>query len=220
MAHLWGSGNIERFRVMVIRIALAGALVSSVAMAVIIATNGAFIALWLHSRAFAGQGTSILMAVAIWLSAAGYAAYDSLYAMGRFRIVARTFICGALVHLLALASLLRFGVWVAPLATLISTLVWGGIFWMHLCRDIKLPFSDLRVIRQGFQITGGCAALVAVSFLLLVRMPETWLGLAAMAVGSATAAMLIILLVSPRIRSIMQVEAVMTARALLARHHI
>jgi O-antigen/teichoic acid export membrane protein len=220
MAHLWGSGNIERFRVMVLRIALAGALVSSVAMAVIIATNAAFVALWLHSRGFAGQSTSILMAVTIWLSAAGYAAYDSLYAMGRFRIVARTFICGAVVHLITLISLLRFGVWVAPLSTLISSLVWGGIFWMHLSREIKLPINDLRVIQKSLQITGGCAALVAVLFLLLVRMPETWLGLAATAIGSATLAMLIILLVSPRIRSIMQVEAVMTARALLARHHI
>jgi O-antigen/teichoic acid export membrane protein len=220
MAHLWGSGNIERFRVMVVRITLAGAMVSSVAMAVIIATNAGFVALWLHSRGFAGQSTSILMAVVIWVSIAGYAAYDSLYSMGRFRIVARTFICGAAVHLIALVSLLRFGVWVAPLSTLISTLVWGGIFWWHLWREIQLPIINLRLIRKSLEITGGCAAVVAILFLLLVRQPETWLGLAATAIGSAASAALLILLVSPRIRSIMQVEAVMTARALLARHHI
>jgi O-antigen/teichoic acid export membrane protein len=220
MAHLWGSGNIERFRVLVTRIALVGALVTSVSMAVIVVTNAGFVALWLHSRGFAGQSTSILMAVAIWVSTAGYVAYDSLYAMGRFRIVARSFVCAAVVHVVALISLLRFGVWAAALSTLISTLIWGGAFWIQLRREIQLPLSELRLIRKDFQTTGGCAAVVAMLFLLLVPTPGTWLGLAALAAGSAATAVLVILLVSPRIRSIMQVEAVMTKRALLARHHI
>jgi O-antigen/teichoic acid export membrane protein len=220
MAHLWGSGNTERFRVLVTRIALIGALVTSVAMVVIVVTNAGFVALWLHNRGFAGQRTSILMAVAIWLSTAGYVAYDSLYAMGRFRIVARTFVCAAVVHVVTLLSLLHFGVWAAPLATLISTLIWGGAFWIQLRRAIQLPLGELRLIRKDFQTTGGCAAGVAILFLLLVPMPATWLGLTALAAASAATAVVVILLVRPRIRSIMQVEAILTKRALLARHHI
>ncbi|HEV2700864.1 MAG TPA: hypothetical protein VGV09_04485 [Steroidobacteraceae bacterium] len=220
MAHLWGSGNLERFKVLVTRIALIGALVSGVAMATIIATNAGFVSLWLHGRGFAGQGTSILMAIAVWLSIAGYVAYDSLYAMGRFRIVAGTFVGAAAVHFIALIFLLRFGVWVAPLSTLISTLVWGGILWAHLRREIRLPLSDLRVIYRAFRTTGGCAALVAILFLLVVRMPETWLGVMATAIGSAVLAVLMMLSINPGMRSIIQVEAVMTTRALLARHRI
>jgi O-antigen/teichoic acid export membrane protein len=220
MAHLWGSGNADRFRVLVTRIALIGALITSVSMAVIVVSNAGFVALWLHGRGFAGQRTSILMAVAIWLSTAGYVAYDCLYAMGRFRIVARAFVCAAAVHVVTLICLLRFGVWAAPLSTLISTLIWGSAFWIQLRRDIQLPLGDLRLIQKDFLTTGGCAAVVAILFLLLLPMPGTWLGLSVLAAGSAATAVSVILLVSPRIRSIMQVEAVMTKRALLARHHV
>jgi O-antigen/teichoic acid export membrane protein len=217
MAHLWGSGNADRFRELIMRIALIGALAGGVCMAVIIAVNADFVALWLHERGFAGQTTSILMAVMIWVSAAGSVAYDALYALGRFRLIATTFVFTALTHVAILIGLLPHGLWGAALATLISTLLWSAVFWWQLQHTIQLHRAHLKRMLGDFLATGACGAGIAAALLIVVPRVETWTGVISVAIVCAIAATAIILLLNPHIRAICRIEAAMTARTVFAR---
>lgn len=216
MAHLLGSGHTERFRMLVGRIVLAAALLAGIGMAITVCINQTFLRLWVNHPVFAGQSTSILMAIAIWLSAVGYIAYDALYALGRFNLIARTYVAAGVVHIVLLVTLLHFGLWGAPLTTAMTALLWGGLFWRRVIVEAQLRGSELRGIAIDLAIVAGCTLSVATAFLLSSPREQSWTGLVTTAVGCALAVVLCALLASTRIRTIVRDELILTVRSLWA----
>jgi O-antigen/teichoic acid export membrane protein len=218
MAHLWGSGNVERFRTLVGRVAMVGALAGGACMAVLISANAVFVGKWLHHEAFAGQSVSAVMAAAVWVSASGSVAYDALYALGRFRTIAMTFVLAAAIHLAVLFLLLRSALWGAPAATLLSTGLWSLIFWWQLQRQIRFPHAQVLRTLLEFLLSGASGAIAGTFLLQLAPLATSWFGLTATAACAALASASVVLLLAPRIRTEILAEITSTVRTLAGRH--
>lgn len=168
LAHLLGENRQQRFRDLSLKLLLMIAAVSAVGMATTVALNESFVRLWVGPDAFGGQSTSIWMGIALWVGSIAYVAYDSLLAAGQFKLIARTFISASAVHVVLLLILVRFGLWGAPVALLITTTVWGAVLWRRLAREIHFSAGEALAasadIARVVVICAAAAAVVSVCF--------------------------------------------------------
>jgi O-antigen/teichoic acid export membrane protein len=218
MAHLWGSGNTARFRVLLSHLVSGSALLAGLGAIAVICANASFVNLWVHRGVFGGQTTSILMGLAVWISQIGYVGYDALYALGKFKVIARTFVAAAVLHVTLLACLLRLGIEVVPLVTLLTSSVWGAVFWRRVGMEAQLSRADRNVTLADLVTIACCGTLVAGICLSLYAAPDSWDGLIIRAACCVLAMFATVLLVNGRIRGIVQGEIRMTVRSMLARH--
>ncbi len=216
MAHLLGSGNVARFRALLTRMIPVLVLCTALGMVVTVSMNRAFVHLWVGNRAFAGQGVSIVAAVALVTAIVGYSGYDALYALGQFRYIARTYVCTAIVHVLLLVGLLRFGLWTAPLVSVISSLLWGGAFLRRTIAATQMSGEEVRSVAVDLLLIVACAVGVAVGFSLLPQ-PRTWLALTITAAACAAAFLAGVLIIGARVRLIIQEEVSATMRSMFRR---
>jgi O-antigen/teichoic acid export membrane protein len=220
MAHLWGSGNTSRFRAVLANIASGSALVAALGIIAVVCVNESFVQLWLHRPVFAGQTSSILMAVAVWVAQIGYVAYDALYSLGRFRYIAATYVIAEVLQIILLVAFLRFGLWIVPLASVLTTLVWGGAFWLRVTRELDVSRADKTATLTDLLIIALSAVAVGTGLLAFYSPAESWDGLIARAVGAALAMLVAALAVSARLRAMIAVELRMTLRSFMARHGV
>jgi len=218
LSHLLGAGNVARFRVLILRMVPAVALLAGVGLVAMIAVNESFLSLWVGRQAFAGQSVSVLTGVAVWLAAVSLVAYDALYALARFNVIARTYVLSSIIHVVLLGIFLRWGLWVAPAIAILSTLLWGALFWKDLARQVQLTLTDLRVTLMDLLLI----AVAAVASLLLVialHVKATgWGALIFEGAASCLLALTLILTAGVRIRAIVK-EEVHTTWQSLARSH-
>jgi O-antigen/teichoic acid export membrane protein len=218
MAHLWGSGNTARFGTLLQHIVSGSALLAGLAMIGVVCANDSFVQLWLHGSIYGGRAVTILMAVAIWVSQIGFVAYDALYSLGKFRYIARTYVIVAVLHIVLLGSLLRFGLWIVPAVTVVTASLWGGIFWRAVSSDAQLAGSELKAIAADLLTIFTCGVVIAGLSLFLYSAADTWSGLLVRAACWPLAMLAAVLLVSGRIRTVLGGEIRMTVRSFLARH--
>lgn len=157
ITHLVGSGNFERFRAVILRVLLTMAALTAFAMTVTVVSNSSFLQLWVGRGVFGGQGVSVLMAAALFVSSLGYVAYDALIAQGKFRFVSSVFAATSILHVALMMWLLHWGLWVAPAVTMTSTTLWGLVFWRKLKTGFNLSSAEIR------GLLGQLALLLAVS---------------------------------------------------------
>jgi len=216
ITHLFGSGNFTRFRSVVLRLLVILAALTALAMTITIIMNPAFLRLWVGKDAFAGQAVSILMGAALFVSLIGGVAYDALLAQGKFRLVSRFYICSSLLQVLLLTSLLRSGLWVAPLVTMATVAVWGVGFWINVGRDIDISRKEARgLIGELVRIVVMSAAWIA-AFDTFYPGANSWPALVAEGVVSALCVSASYLVISPRLRDIVRDEIGTTLRAFRA----
>ncbi len=138
MAHLYGERNTVRMlevtEILVILIPLFAALGFGVA----VAADPQFVAIWVGSNLYAGHVVSSLMALAIWVSLIGHVGYNAVQARGDFKEISRIYGISALVHVAALCLLTRFGMWGAPMASLLSATLMGILFWENILKVLPL----------------------------------------------------------------------------------
>lgn len=217
LAHMAGESQIGRFRALVLKLKPLTALVAALGMTVTVTINEPFVRLWVGQDLFAGQATSIAMGLAVCASAIAYVAYETLLARGEFSVIARTFAAASLLHVALLSVLLRFGLWGAPVALLITTLVWGFILWRRIVRAIEITRSQLLEVWREIAIIAGVAAVVSVVLMHSLPAALTWTGLCIAASVCALALFGALLLVRPSLRRLIHDELVLTRRALRAR---
>jgi O-antigen/teichoic acid export membrane protein len=213
VTHLVGSGNLARFRVVLLRLLLSMTVVTALLLSMTVILNAGFLHLWVDQQ-FPGQGISILMGAALFMSSLGYVAYDALVAQGKFKFVSRVFVLSSLLQVLLLALLLRLGLWFAPVATLITTVVWGSTFWKDLSDDIDLTMVEARRLLVELARIVGFSAVIVALFLLFYPTARSWGGL--FAEGLIGLGVLICghLLISATVRTVAREEIGMTIRAL------
>jgi O-antigen/teichoic acid export membrane protein len=216
MAHLLGSGNTDRFKTLLFRIVPALALFSALGMVVTVIVNAEFVTLWVGHSVFGGQPVSILAALAVWVATIGFVGYDSLYALGKFRFISRTYVGSALVHVILMVILLRFGIWTAPLISIISSLVWGTLFWRRAIAEVQLTSADCRSIIKDIVRIGIIAVAVVAAFSTLPQM-HSWISLAVEALASACLFLAAILWAARRLRNVIHEELRATLRSILHR---
>jgi O-antigen/teichoic acid export membrane protein len=177
VTHLLGSGNIVRFRVVVLRLLTFLSALTALAMTVTVILNPAFLTLWVGKSAFAGQSVSILMAAAVFITSIVSIAYDALLAQGKFRLVTRFFVVTSILQVALLALLLRWGVWIAPLVTIVIICIWGTAFWLNVAADIRVSASEVRALVGELTRVVGVSVAGALVFGRFYPNANTWVSL-------------------------------------------
>lgn len=214
VTHLFGSGNLARFRSVLLRMLISLAGVTAFAMSLTIILNAGFLRLWVGSYGFAGQSVSLTMGAALFVSTLGYVAYDALVAQGKFKLVANAFVLTSLLQVLLLVTFLGRGAWFAPTATLITALIWGLFFWRNVGAGIGMTLSEVLGSLSELGRIVGVSAVVIAGFLVFYPVANTWGGLAAEALACVVALASGYLLLSAQIRFILREEIGMTLRSL------
>lgn len=212
ITHLFGSGNTERFRAVILRLAVILAALTALTMTITVILNPAFLHLWVGRDAFAGQDVSILMAMALFVSLVGGVGYDALLAQGKFRLIARFHIVSSILQVLMLTSLLRLGLWVAPFVSMMTACVWGLGFWINVSSGIGLTGRDIRGLVGGMGRIVAVSAAGAAMFGLFYPGANSWTALVAEALVSGVSLTCAYLLVSSKLRAITQEEIRTTLR--------
>lgn len=216
VTHLFGSGNLERFRAVLLRVMLTIAGVTAFALSLTIILDAGFLRLWVGAYGFGGQDLSILMGVALFVSSVGYVAYDALVAQGKFQLISLTFMLTSTFQVVLLMSLLGRGIWIAPAATLIAACFWGVFFWKTVGISIGVTPVERRGLLSELGRIVGFSILAVAAFMTLYPETASWFGL--VVEGSLGTAVLGggYLLLSSQIRSIVREEYGATVRALKA----
>lgn len=214
VTHLLGSGNLARFRTLLLRMLLTLGAVTALAMSITVILNAGFLHLWVGNQDFAGQGVSILMAAALFISSIGFVGYDALVAQGKFRIVSRAFTLTSLLQIcLSCLLLLLPKMWIAPLAILITAFVWGAIFWRNVSITIGLTTTEARGLLREFARIIGVSIVAAGGFIMFFPRATSWVSLTAEGLACSTLLIAGYWLFSARIRGIVREEVGMTLRA-------
>jgi O-antigen/teichoic acid export membrane protein len=214
VTHLFGSGNVVRFRAVLLRLLLSVATITALALSATVILNMGFLHLWLVNQHFLGQGVSILMAIALFVSSLGYVAYDALVSQGEFNFVSKVFVVSSLLQLLLLAAFLRLGLWVAPIATLVCALVWGSLFWKRVNDGIRMVSSEIRGLFMDLSRLAGISAVTAIGFFAFYPTVNSWWSLIAEGLLSIFVLVIGYLFFSATIRNIAREEIGMTIRAI------
>jgi O-antigen/teichoic acid export membrane protein len=214
VTHLFGSGNSARFRAVLLRLLLSLGAVTALGMSVTVILNGAFLRLWLGGQVVGSPIVSGLMGIALFASALGFVAYDALVAQGKFNFVSTVLVAATLLHVLLLAALLRWGLWLAPAATLITACAWGSLLWKNVGASIVMTAAETRGMLGELARLGGVSIAAVAGFLSLYPPADSWMGLFAEGVICAAVIAGGYWLFSSKIRDILREEIGMTARAL------
>jgi O-antigen/teichoic acid export membrane protein len=212
VTHLLASGNHSRFRVVVQRILLAIATATALAMAITVTLNASFLKLWVGGQLFGGQILSVITGVGLFVAALGYVAYDALLAQGKFQLVSRAFALTSVLHVTLLVLLLRMGMWAAPIATLVTSAVWGLVFWRNLVASIELTRIELRGLLGQLTLVVLVTVGVAIAFGTLFPSAHSWLSLIIEAVVCTITLVAGYLVCSSTLRTLAREEIGMTMR--------
>jgi O-antigen/teichoic acid export membrane protein len=205
LAHLLGGNGQERFRQLLLKLLYVTAAIGAVGIATTAALNEMFVRLWVGT-AFGGQSTSVLMGIALWVASIGYVAYEALLADGQFRSIARTFIAASALHVLLLLVLVRWGMWGAPVALLLTTLTWGAVLWRRVARNIRLSGSEaLAATGEIAKIVLLCAAAAALVEMAFPKAPS-WYNLTLEGLACVSASVLALFLFRPNLRLLVREE--------------
>lgn len=216
VTHLFGSGNVARFRAVVIRLLLSISTITALALSVTVILNMRFLNLWLVNQHFASQDVSVWMAIALFASSLAYVAYDALVSQGDFHFVSKGFTVSSILQLVLLAALLRFGLWIAPVVTLACALVWGSMFWRRVNVGIRLTWGEARGLFTGLSWLMGVSGVITVGFLTFYPAANSWLSLAVEGLLAGVALIGGYLLTSATLRVVVREEIDMTMKALRA----
>lgn len=217
VTHLFGSGNLARFRVVLSRLLILIAALTAWAMTVTVVLNPAFIRLWvgpLWSGPWASDGYTVswLMAGSLFVSSVGYLAYDALVAQGKFRLVSRVFVLSSIGQVPLLMLLLRFGPWAAPFVNLVTAGAWGFVFWRMVIVEVSFPLDEARELMLEIAQLLVLSVAFAAVFHRLVPIAGSWSSLTVegllCSVGLAGA----YLLASRRLRAVASEELGATLR--------
>ncbi len=212
ITHLYGSGDVARFRTVMLRVLVSIGAVTALALTMTVILNAGFIRLWVGQNAFAGQYVSIGTAVALFASAIGYVAYDALLAQGRFRFVSGMFLVTSLLQVLLLASQLHWGLWIAPMTILLITSVWGTGFWRLVFIEQNVSRSESRALFSEFARVAAVSTAVAIGFMMFYPIAKSWIALIVEGLISAACLTSGYLMSSRTMRSILCEEIAMTMR--------
>lgn len=206
LAHLLGENGQQRFRDLLLKLLFVTAAIAAVGMATTVALNEAFVRLWVGAAQFGGQATSVLMGAALWVASIAYVAYEALLADGQFRLIARTFIAASALHVVLLLLLVRWGMWGAPAALLITTLTWGSVLWVHAARKVGLQRATAaHAAREILKIASLCMVAALLVITMLQKQPG-WGYLIAQGAACVSLSALALLLIRPDLRRLLLEE--------------
>ncbi len=213
MAHLYGSGRLDRFREVTHRLLPILGGLAAIGLAVTVCCDRAFVDRWVGPGVYDGDATSVLMAAAIWASTLGYVAYDSLQARGDFRQIAEVFVTTAVLHLVLLAALTPFGAFGAPAASLMSSLAWAIAFWSRVERGLPSTPAERRVLIETLaRVALGAAVVTALGLALPGLLAGQWLAIVLRAALFTVVGGLLVAAAAPHFSRLLREEFAVTLR--------
>jgi O-antigen/teichoic acid export membrane protein len=206
ITHLVGSGDRERFRAVLFRVLVLIGTLAAFALTLTVILNAGFIRLWVGQYAFGGESVSVLMAVALFVSSISYVAYDGLLAQGKFRVISRSFTATSLLQVFLLMAFVHWGLWFAPLTTLITACIWGSVFWNSIIIDHGVRSAEIRQLAKEFVRIILFSVAAAAALMTLYPNANSWFALVVEGLFSSACLAGGYLVISPAIRAIASEE--------------
>jgi O-antigen/teichoic acid export membrane protein len=214
MAHLYGEGNLARFRDLLQRISPVVCALALAGLATAAALDRDFVTLWVGPGLFGGAPIAFAFAGAAFISAVGFVAYDVLIAAGRFEFIAYTFTLFATLQIPVMVLLLRWlGMVGAPVAAMLSSLGWCLVLWSHVPDALAPQVASFAAPGRAVAV-----ALIVVSSVIwfgawMLPAAHSWLHLGGSAVSVLATMIGGILLASRTIREAVRIEVLATLGA-------
>jgi len=152
LANLYGTPYRHRFFGIILKIQKIMLFVTAGTLSGYAILNEAFVSLWVGNEYYAGDSVILLIALTGYTSAMGYVAYDALVSMGRFRFISLVYSVTGVVYLLVIYNLLQIDLTGAPLAVLVSSILWGAVFWFHLIRYAEPDWGVKTISKNNFSL--------------------------------------------------------------------
>lgn len=218
MAHLYGGGNLTRFRELLVKLIPLLSALALIGLATAAAVNRDFVLLWVGPQMFAGAETTFAFGAAAYVSFVGFLGYDVLMAAGQFQVIARAFAIFSLIQIPLMVLMLRqFGVVGAPIAAMISAAGWGIVLWRHVPKVLPFEAAQYHRLAAAFGVAITITTVVVCIASRHVPATPTWPNLAATTAGIAATMLAGILALSRPIRQAAHDESIATLRALARR---
>jgi O-antigen/teichoic acid export membrane protein len=137
LANLHGTDQVERFKQVVAKFSVIILFCSTVSLGCFALLNHAFVALWVGEHAYAGDKMTYLMAMAGYSFLFSTVAYDILGARAEYKLMSKIFLPTALLHVLIILLVSKnIGIWCVPSAMLVTSTIWGALFWYFATEKI------------------------------------------------------------------------------------
>ncbi len=176
LAHLHGTGNMERFRDIFNRMVQSFALVGLVGMSGLFVFNRHFVFLWLGSENYGGDLVTILLVVFGLATVLASAPYEALVSTGQFRTISQVTWLALLVQIPLAFAVVRLGIWGVVAASLLGMMLTGALLTKAVWPRLGLMAADFRVMASGLIRIMGPGIVVAVAAFLLLPQIRSWLG--------------------------------------------
>jgi hypothetical protein len=93
-------------------------------------------------------------------------------------LVTRFFILTSILQVLLLGTLLRWGLWVAPLVTIVTICVWGTAFWLDVAASIHVTGNEVRALLAELARILMVSVVGAAAFGMYYPTSNSWASLA------------------------------------------
>lgn len=158
LANLFGSENQGRIKEIVVKLILIMTILSAIALGGVASLNNAFVKLWVGEEYFIGLLVNLLIGFAWFLNSISGVAYDSLIAKADYKYISKTFFISAILYLAIVLNGMDYGVWVLPLAMIISSLICTSSFWLRLHYSLNFDFIQLKMM--SYSVFSGVSTFV------------------------------------------------------------
>jgi O-antigen/teichoic acid export membrane protein len=190
LAHLFGDGQVARFRQMLQTTLMVHTLQAAVGMGGVLAFNRAFVGLWIGPEMYAGDLVTSLFACFGVVAALSAAPYDALFAMGRFARLCLVAWVATLVRIPLVFALLQLGLWGVPAAALVAVVIRTVLLQRVITAEMEFPAAVLRSMAAHAVRIGLPPLLLGAAVLSLGRTADGWIALALGGAGYLVLAML------------------------------
>lgn len=151
LANLYGSGDELRYKEVVYRFALLLIFIGSIGMGCYAILNESFVQLWVGEEFYLGDISTYLLAIGGLVLLVGSVGYDVLSSSAEFKFLSRVFLMGSIIHAVLIYFILQvFGIELAPLARLITCLIWGCVFWSVIYSKYSLSSHAINRLLVSF----------------------------------------------------------------------
>jgi O-antigen/teichoic acid export membrane protein len=154
LSHLFGEGDINKFRMIYIRfIAIFLWVTCFIAIGFII-FNESFVTIWVGKKFFIGQSQNILLVIGFIITSMTYALSNFIFSTGKIKELSMINTVKSIVYLVLLYPLTKYwgiyGIIIAPILAALLVELW---FYLKLLKEtIENKFSDYRFLIKDLLI--------------------------------------------------------------------
>lgn len=144
LANMHGVGDTVVFNSVLLKFTKLILFMSAIGMSCLLLLNESFVSLWVGDEKYAGNLTTYLLVASGFIMLISSISYDVACSQAKFKFIACVFFLAAFLHVFLIYYILEyFGYQLTPVARLITSFVWGMVYWLVIYKNNSSSKSDL-----------------------------------------------------------------------------